>query len=471
MILRRNVHIRTRIALRIAAFSSALLILMAVGVIGVFQQQLFAGLDDVLSVRAESNQQLIDFGTTPPSLRLVDDPNRELLTGEAVLRLYAVDGTLLTDASPETGVTPDERAAVLAVAPGRDVRKTVDLADDEDYRVVAKLVGNHGTGPVVLVTGLEQSRASGPLRTLRIILAIAIPATVAGTALGGYWVARRALQPVSEMTTTAQHITRYGDLSKRVPGSDTGDELGHLAATLNVMIERINDTVERERRFTADASHELRTPLAAIEAGIDVTLANERSGDEYRRVLAIVRGQTRRLDRLANQLLLLSRLDGDDVRQTFAPIELNGLLEAVAESFTSAHPRAAFVTDIPADSVAVWGDNELLARAVMNVLENSVTHAGDDAAIVLGLRRDLSRVVITIEDDGPGIPPAFADSVFRRFRRVDGHVVRGTGLGLSIVQAIVECHGGIVAFVAPNRSDGARLEIVLPATDESRSGG
>src|SRR6476660_9027969 len=320
MILRRNVHIRTRIALRIAAFSSALLILMAVGVIGVFQQQLFAGLDDVLSVRAESNQQLIDFGTTPPSLRLVDDPNRELLTGEAVLRLYAVDGTLLTDASPETGVTQDERAAVLAVAPGRDVRKTVDLADDEDYRVVAKLVGNHGTGPVVLVTGLEQSRASGPLRTLRIILAIAIPATVAGTALGGYWVARRALQPVSEMTTTAQHITRYGDLSKRVPGSDTGDELGHLAATLNVMIERINDTVERERRFTADASHELRTPLAAIEAGIDVTLANERSGDEYRRVLAIVRGQTRRLDRLANQLLLLSRLDGDDVRQTFAPI-------------------------------------------------------------------------------------------------------------------------------------------------------
>ncbi len=261
----------------------------------------------------------------------------------------------LTDASPETGVTPDERAAVLAVAPGRDVRKTVDLADDEDYRVVAKLVGNHGTGPVVLVTGLEQSRASGPLRTLRIILAIAIPATVAGTALGGYWVARRALQPVSEMTTTAQHITRYGDLSKRVPGSDTGDELGHLAATLNVMIERINDTVERERRFTADASHELRTPLAAIEAGIDVTLANERSGDEYRRVLAIVRGQTRRLDRLANQLLLLSRLDGDDVRQTFAPIELNGLLEAVAESFTSAHPRAAFVTDIPADSVPYGG--------------------------------------------------------------------------------------------------------------------
>src|SRR5262249_18807293 len=147
---------------------------------------------------------------------------------------------------------------------------------------------------------------------------------------------------------------------------------------------------------------------SAIETGIDVTLAHDRAPDEYRHVLALIRGQTRRLDHLANQLLLLSRLDADEVRGTFAPVELNGLLEAVTEAFLDGHPRATLTADIPADSFTVDGDVELLARAVMNLLDNAATHAGETVAVRLNVRRDGGCVVVTIADDGPGIPPALA---------------------------------------------------------------
>jgi two-component system OmpR family sensor kinase len=460
---RPNLHIRTRIALWIAAISSALLVVMAVTVFGVFQQQLVASLDDTLSLRAASNRDLVDLSTSPPSLRIVRDPARELFSGEAVLRLYRSDGTLLDDASPATGRTDEERELVLAAAKlGADVYRTVDLADDEDYRVVASLVGDPGPGQVVLVTGLERSRVNSPLRILRIILAIAVPVTAGGAGLGGYWVAQRALHPVSAMAATAQVIT-HGDLDQRVPGADSGDELGHLAATLNSMIARLGGAVERERRFTADAAHELRTPLAAIETGIDVTLAHERSPAEYRRVLALIRGQTRRLDHLANQLLLLSRLDADEVRGTFAPVELNGLLEAVVESFRDGHPHATVTADIPTESFIVAGDVELLARAVMNLLDNAATHAGETVTAALRVHRDGHVVVVSIADDGPGIPPALASDVFRRFRRGDAaRSGRGTGLGLSIVEAIAICHGGTVRLASSGESAGARFEIALP---------
>lgn len=469
---RPDLHIRTRIALWIATICSALLVLMAVGVYTVFKQQLTASLDDTLSLRSGTYRQLIDFSTSPPSLRVFRDPDRQLFSGEAVLRLYRTDGTILDNPSPATGLTGEERNLVLAAATGNaDVYRTVDLASDEAYRLIASPIGDPGPNRVVLVTGLEHSRIDSPLRLLRIILFIAVPVTAGGVGLGGYWIAQRALRPVSAMVATARVITR-GDLARRVPGADSGDELGHLATTLNSMIERLGEAIERERRFTADASHELRTPLTAIETSIDVTLAHDRSPDEYRRVLAVIRGQTRRLDHLANQLLLLSRLGADEVRRTFAPVELNGLLEAVTEAFRDDHPRATVTADIPGESFTVDGDVELLARAVMNLLDNAATHVGETVHVSLRVRRDGRRALVTIADDGPGIPPTLADEVFRRFRRGEAaRSSRGTGLGLSIVEAIVTCHGGTVSLVSSEASSGARFQIALPLAESGHRAG
>ena len=203
--------------------------------------------------------------------------------------------------------------------------------------MLARPVGP-GPAPIILVSGLELSRVNGPLRLLRIILAIAVPVTAAGASLAGYWVATRALEPVAVMAETARRITR-GDLSQRVPGDGSGDELGHLAATLNTMIDRIDETLRRERRFTADASHELRTPLAAIDATIDVTLARPREEGAYRAALTDVRAQANRLTQLTAQLLLLSRLDALEFRADFVPVDLADVLAAVSDPFLSAEQQ------------------------------------------------------------------------------------------------------------------------------------
>src|SRR5262249_33987624 len=149
---------------------------------------------------------------------------------------------------------------------------------------------------------------------------------------------------------------------------------------------------------------ELRTPLATIEAGIDVTLSHERDPAEYRRVLGVVREQTQALHMLARQLLLLSRLDTQDLRSSFVQIELVGLVEAVVDSFRDAHPQATVRASISDESIHVLGEVELLARALMNLLENAVAHVGPGVQIFLDVRLEPNRcAVISVTDDGPGV--------------------------------------------------------------------
>jgi signal transduction histidine kinase len=458
-----SLHIRTRIALWIATISIGLLVLMASAVFATFDRQLKSNLDDTLSLRSDTNRQLVDLTSVPPSLVRSPDPEHERFQGEAVLRLYAGDGSLLSDSSPAAGTTAEVQALVQAAAARRsDLYRTIDLGGDEDYRVIASPIRVSDTSTVVLITGLEQERVTGPLRILRLILLIAVPVTAAAAGLGGYWIARRALLPVAAMTETARRISR-GDLHQRVPGATANDELGRLAATLNAMIARLGETVERERRFTADASHELRTPLAAIETGIDVTLAHERSAAEYRRVLTVVRGQATRLNTLANRLLLLSRLDADELRSTFTTVELSGLLEAVVDSFRDGHPEATLQLFNSPEPLEVRGDLQLLARAAVNLLENAVIHGGARVGVTIRLTASGDRALLVIEDDGPGIPPDLAAGIFQRFRRGDAARSRGgAGLGLAIVEAIVLCHRGSVRLVTSPGARGARFEILLP---------
>ena len=453
--------IRTRIALWIAGISTALLVFMAIAVYGVFAQQLTTELDQTIALRAASYQQLLDRSTTPPTLHITV-PEVDLGTGEGILRLYAVDGALLQDASPSAGQSSEEQALVQAVGKEQTERfQTIDLADDEDYRVIAQPIDG-GAQPMVLVSGLELSRINGPLRLLRLILIIAVPVTAAGASLGGYWVASRALQPVAAMAETAQRITE-GDLSQRVPGAESGDELGQLASTLNAMIERIDETMEKERRFTADASHELRTPLAAIDATIDVTMSRSRSEADYRAAMSDIRAQTQRLAQLTRQLLLLSRLDAGQVREGFEPLDLAELVNAVCESFREAHDQVTIVTEIVPGAHLVNGNFELLVRALFNIFDNAVMHVGPLVALRVHLGSLPGTEVLIIDDNGAGIPADLTGTVFERFDR--GNAARstpGSGLGLSIVRAIVLAHGGSIALDPPVAGAGARMTIRLP---------
>ena len=459
-----DLPIRVRIALTIFAFASGLLVLMSIAVYLAFDHQVVASLDSTLRLRAESNLQFVDLNARPPTLRVPGDPGLSRSEGESLLRLYDANGALLTDASPATGGGEGERDGVASViAARRDRYLTIDLGGGEDYRVLVSPLTNGGALTGVLVTGVERSRVNGPINILRLILSLAVPLTSLLLGLGGYLVARRALRPVASMASVADQIAS-GDLARRIVAGRSNDELGQLAHTLNSMIERLSETMERERRFTSDASHELRTPLTSIETSIDVTLTQERPVAEYQRVLRMIRGQSRRLRTLTRQLLLLSRLDAREVKREFVEIELNGLLDAVAESFRDAHPTAAVTLTAAHHPLDVLGEIELLARAFNNVLENAVAHAGPTVSITIDASPSTSnQALVRITDDGPGVPANLADEIFQRFRRGDeSRHTAGSGLGLAIVDAIMTAHHGSVHLISGEPDVGASFLFTLP---------
>ncbi len=460
-----SLPIRAKIAFAILALSVGTLVVMSFAVYAAFERQLVNNLDDTVRLRASSNLQLIDSTQLPPTLNAGPDPGSERSEGRAVLRLFNVGGEVVNDASPEAGTSPEERALVLRAAKeGIDIYATIDLGSDEDFRVVASPVRTSGTITGVLLTGVERSRVNKPLSVLRIILVIAIPMTSLFLALGSFWIARGALRPVARITTTARQIAA-GDLRRRIEGVAAKDEIGELAETLNTMLARLEETVERERRFTADASHELRTPLAAIETSIDVTLGRARKPADYRHTLEAVRGQAQRLTNLTRQLLLLSRLDSDQVRREFEQFDLGGVVEAVTATFADANPDAKVSVKGTMEPIDVRGDIDLMARAILNILENAARHVGASVSVVVTVSKEPGegRAHVTIADDGPGIPPELAAEVFQRFRRGDGsRSTGGSGLGLAIVEGIMKLHGGEVRLVSPNAGGGARFELLLP---------
>ncbi len=461
-----SLPIRAKIAFAILALSVGTLVVMSLAVYAAFERQLVNNLDDTVRLRASSNLQLIDSTQLPPTLNAGPDPGSERSEGRAVLRLFNVGGEVVNDASPEAGTSPEERALVLRAAKeGIDIYATVDLGSDEDFRVVASPVRTSGTITGVLLTGVERSRVNKPLSVLRIILVIAIPMTSLFLALGSFWIARGALRPVARITTTARQIAA-GDLRRRIEGVAAKDEIGELAETLNTMLARLEETVERERRFTADASHELRTPLAAIETSIEVTLSQSRGSAEYRHTLEAVRDQAQRLTSLTRQLLLLSRLDSEQAQREFERVDLRGVVEAVAATFAGSNPQATVSVEGTNEVIEVNGDIELLARAILNILDNAAKHVRPTVSVVVTVSKKPGegRASVAIADDGPGIPNELAAEVFQRFRRGDtSRSTGGSGLGLSIVDGIMKLHGGEVRLgTSPNGAGGASFELLIP---------
>lgn len=457
-----NLTIRVRIASAIFGLSAGLLALMALAVYFSFARQLNHNLDDVLRLRAAANQGLLDTTKSPPQLSLVTDPGADLATGAALLRLYSSNGTVLSDGSPAVGIAAEEVALASEAAQngGPIIRSMQDAG--EGYRVVAEPVMREQSVEAVLVTGLELSGVTEPLEILRIALLVATSLTSIALGAGAFVIARQSLRPIALITTTAKRIAG-GDLDDRLRGIKTKDEVGELAETFNEMIGQLAATIERERRFTADASHELRTPITAIGTSIEVTLAQQRTAEEYQHALNSIHGQTSRLANLTRQLLLLSRLDAGQLESEFEQLDLAELVAAIAMSFSENRPEAKLSVVGQDHSLPVLGDLELLARAFTNVLDNARVHAGPNPSIAIQMdATGEGQARVTISDDGPGLPKNLEDGAFQRFRRGGGSDgASGTGLGLAIVAAIVRAHGGTVKNVSSSDA-GAIFEFTFP---------
>jgi heavy metal sensor kinase len=329
---------------------------------------------------------------------------------------------------------------------GRPERTTIPGRGGSALRSLADPFTLNGRRLMLLVAEPVDPIADD-LRLVRRVLFVALPAIVLVVGLGGFWLADRSLAPVRRMAAQAETITGR-NLESRLDAGAAGSELRLLADSFNELLSRLDRSFATMRRFAADASHELRTPLAIIRGEADVALAAKRTAAEYQESIAVMRDEARRLSRLVEDLLNLARADADSVKLRVEPFYLNDLL---AECCRSVQPIAAskgieLGCRCPED-VMFHGDQELLRRLVLNLLENALHYTPRGGKVSAHLAADGATIRLEVADTGIGIPPEAAPHVFERFYRADPARSReqgGFGLGLSIVKWIAEYHRGTV---------------------------
>ena len=284
----------------------------------------------------------------------------------------------------------------------------------------------------------------------------------------------------------SQQARRMGaaTLHERLPVAAADDELGDLATTFNELLQRLDAAFEQQRRFLADASHELRTPVAILGGEAQHALARaDRSPEELRAALAVMRDETRRLERIVADLFLLAR--GDAREQPLVPGELY-LDELVADAVRAVRTLAA-ARDIQVEcacdaELSCRGDEPLLRRLVLNLLDNAVKYTPPGGRVVASARREGDSLVVEVSDTGPGIPPESRERIFDRFYRVrqdrgpdavsgamsgamsgaTGTPGTGAGLGLAIARWIAEAHGGSLVL-ARTGAGGSTFRFTMPA--------
>ena len=286
--------------------------------------------------------------------------------------------------------------------------------------------------------------------------------------LGVGLVMRQGLRPIEVMASQADRISA-GDLTERVDPAEAGSEVGRLGAALNGMLARIEASVaEREasqdlmRRFLAEASHELRTPLASLRANAELytqgALTKRSQVDEAMRRIML---EAQRMGLLVDDMLRLARLDQHPARQR-DPVDLSALAAGCVERSRIADPQRTWQARIASGLVAV-GDEELLCRAMDNLLANVHTHTPEGTTAVVTAYDDGDRVVVEVSDNGPGVPADRLPRIFDRFYRAGTPAQRpGSGLGLAIVTEIAAAHDGTVT-AAPNWPRGLRVTLAVPA--------
>ena len=335
----------------------------------------------------------------------------------------------------------------------------------DGYRVNARAEGL--PSPIGGAIVVQYARPlAGVQATIARVELLLVLGTLAGSGLAllaGAMIARRAMQPIAMLTSTAAEIARTRDSSATVPQSEADDEVAELARTLQGMLQSLDDAhaeteamLARQRRFVADASHELRTPLTSVLANLEL-LAEALHGDQGDAARSALRS-SRRMRRLVADLLLLARSDVGRVvsRQ---PVDLGQVaLEAAAEL---GHLSGEHELSIDAHPAVLHGDHDELLRLTLNLLENALRHTPPGTAIRASTAAEGSSAMLVVEDDGPGVSPELAATLFERFVRGAGDRGGSFGLGLAIVRAVAHSHGGSVTLedVAPH---GARFVVRLP---------
>lgn len=455
----RRLSLRTRLIVLGAGGLAIGLALAGIAVLAVLTVTLQRGADAEATRTGADVAALIDEGALPAPVPVA---------GEQLVQVVDGQDRVLAASIGADRLVPILRTGELAqVRAGEPV--TIDgerIGVRGPVRVLAVLAGDEADPQTVLVAKpMADLRES--VRRVRTILLVAFPLLMAVLGAVAWRVVGGALRPVEALRKGAAEITAAGrPASLPVPASR--DEIHRLAVTLNDMLERLETARAQQREFVADAAHELRSPLANMRTELEVaqrlSARAQMTGTDWQQVGADLLADTERLARLVDDLLLLARADDTRAQQRRSePVELSGLLRALAERYESVRITA---------SEPLWteGEPEALRRVVANLVDNAVRHA--TSSVVLAAVPEGDRQLVTVTDDGPGIPAADRERVFDRFTRLDDARDRdagGAGLGLAIARELVHRHGGTIRLT--DAAPGLRAEVRLPRLpDVERAG-
>ncbi len=446
--------LRTRLTAWYLGFFSVLFVLFALAFYGVLACSLEQRLDNSLAAEAGI------------AVRLFREEVRETngdafkAAAETVASMRASGDTVavLSDnrVLAATGQLPDTELKALAARGGpitrnRQTHAAVQVTSigGQDFAILA-------CGPVAPI--------EASLEAVRQALLIGVPLLLLAAGVGGFLLAGRSVAPIGSMAEQARRISD-SNLEARLDVGDAAEELKLLAASFNELLSRLNRSFEGMRRFVADASHELRTPLSVIRGEADVALSQERTAGEYRESLSVVLDESRRLSRLIDDLLNLARADSGRVKLHLGNVYVDELLEDCCRSLKPlAAARKIKLECRSGADVPFRGDEQLLRRMVLNLLDNALRYAPEGGRVEASVETGDQYIRLRVHDNGPGIPPDAAPHVFERFYRADRARSRGDGgfgLGLSIVKWIAETHHGAVKLdTAPDA--GTTFTVTLP---------
>lgn len=396
------------------------------------------------------------LGITAPKLARIEDR-----AGRMVAETEALQE------GPPLRTNPGLRLAALAGKPALEH----SFRGAEPVRVIYfPFHDQHGT-PHLSIVALSERPILAWLRYLAWLLCIAVALMAAVVAWGAHRLAARLTAPLEQAARAAREVSE-GSLERRVPRAGAEAEVLDLTEALNDMIDRLTGllrereaTLAAQQRFVTDASHELRSPLASLRGTLEVTLRRGRTAAEYRQAVSHALVETQRLCRLASDLLTLARADAGELELS----PLGGDLAGVARDSVAAHAATAATrgvaleTDLP-DRLPVVADSDRMRQVLDNLLDNALRYAPTGSAVRLEAKDEPDRVVLSVVDHGPGIPPEFSERVFDRFFRADAGRARtagGTGLGLAISRAILRAHRGDL-LLDSRTGEGARFTLLLP---------
>ncbi|MFV1974705.1 MAG: heavy metal sensor histidine kinase [Candidatus Scalindua sp.] len=333
------------------------------------------------------------------------------------------------------------------------------------YRLLTKAVYQEDSVRYILQMGLYMKPMYKTIENLEENFMMLVPVLIIFSIAGGWLIARRSLAPIENINKTTRRITS-SNLSARISPTHTGDELDELIMSINLMLNRLEDSFKKTVQFTSDVSHELRTPLAALKTGTEVILSKERTTKEYLELLENNLNALERMSRMITDLLELSKSDSGSNISHLKSFNLGDMLKELQNKFrpvSDSKEIRSSVNGIP--DVYINGDEILLRRVFANLLDNAIkyTSPGGRVSVSLEDRRN-DDVVVRITDTGVGISEDNIGKIFDRFFRVDKSRFRGTGgtgLGLNISKTIAELHQGKIE-VKSELGMGSTFEVTLP---------